>query len=165
MSSEVAKTPAEPIGLRVIVGYKFAKAGLEILLGTLLLFFASAHVEELRALAANLRHHAAAAWSIALAEELVDAASGRKLVVAGLAAVFDGVLSAVEGWALVRRYRWGGWLVVVTTSSLVPFELIALARHLSPGRIVLLLVNAVIVLYLIRRETRSEPLPGPGDPI
>jgi uncharacterized membrane protein (DUF2068 family) len=106
--------------------------------------------EELRAVALSIQHHATAAWSIALAHRLVQAATARTIVVVALAALFDGVLSAVEGWALYRRYRWSGWLVVGTTTSLLPFETLQLVRRLSAGRVALLIVNALIVVYLVR---------------
>lgn len=143
------------IGVRLIVGYKIAKAGAELLLGALLLTLGSASLAEgLRAVALTVRHHAAEAWSIELAERLVQVAAGRNLVVA-LALLLDGVSSLVEGWALHRRYRWSRWLIVGATSCLLPFEVVALIRHLAPGRVVLLLGNALIVAYLIQRRVAA----------
>jgi uncharacterized membrane protein (DUF2068 family) len=123
-----------------------------------LLFLDTTRVTEaLRAFALNIQHHATAAWSIALADRLVQAATKRTLLVVALAAFLDGVLSYVEGWALHRRYRWSGWLVVGTTVSLLPFEAIELVRRLSAGRAALLLVNALIVVYLFRHRIAAPP--------
>jgi uncharacterized membrane protein (DUF2068 family) len=139
------------IGLRLIVGYKLVKAVVEPILGVVLLSFASAGLAgHLRAVALNIRHHAAEAWSVALAERLVRASTERNLLVVGLATLLDGALSFVEGWALHHRYRWSHWLVVGTTSSFLPFEGLALAHHFSAGRIALLIGNALIVIYLVR---------------
>jgi uncharacterized membrane protein (DUF2068 family) len=38
---------------------------------------------------------------------------------------------------------------------LLPFEVFSLAHHLTVGRVTLLVVNAAIVAYLLRRETRK----------
>jgi uncharacterized membrane protein (DUF2068 family) len=143
--------PADAVGLKLIVGYKFVKAFAEGLFGGALLLFGTSHVTEgLRVGALTLQRHATAAWSLALSERLLQAATARTVLVVALAAVFDGVLSGVEGWALQRRYRWSRWLVVGTTVSLLPFEVVALVRHLSAGRVGLLVVNTLIVVYLVR---------------
>ncbi len=142
-------TRPSDLGLRLIVAYKAIKAASEALLGAWLLGFGSASTQTLHSIAVKLSHHATAAWSIELAHELVHAATARHLVVVGLASVLDGAFSAVEGWALYRRYRWSIWLVIGATASLLPFETAALVHHFSAGRSALLLVNAVIVAYLL----------------
>jgi uncharacterized membrane protein (DUF2068 family) len=153
-----ARERSDAVGLRLLVGYKLVKALTELLFAALVPFLGSAGLaEELHAIALTIRHHAAEAWSIALAERLVHAATERNLRVVALASLFDGVLSSVEGWALHRRYWWSRWLVVVTTSCLLPFEGVELLRHPSAGRVALLLVNALIVIYLVRRGVAVAP--------
>ena len=148
--------PRDAIGLKLIVAYKFIKASAEGLFGGALLLFGTSHVTEgLRLGALRLQRHATAAWSLALSERLLQAATARTVLVVALAAVFDGVLSGLEGWALQRRYRWSSWLVVGTTVSLLPFELVELARRLSAGRVALLIVNTLIVVYLVRLRRRQ----------
>jgi uncharacterized membrane protein (DUF2068 family) len=141
--------------LRWIVGYKLVKAAAEIVIGLLLLLGSAQVIHELRELAASVRAHATAAWSIALAEWLVRAETGRNLAIVGAASLFDGAFSLVEGWALHRGFRWGRWLVIVATSGLLPFELVALLRHVTVGRLALLLANVLIVLVLLRRRART----------
>lgn len=139
-------------GLGIIVGYKLVKAVIEITFGLAFLFLASRMTNELHQLALHFREHATAAWSIALAERLGRAATARHVHVVALASLFDGMLSVVEGWALHRRRRWGALLVIGATSCLLPFEIASLVRHVTGGRVVLLLVNALIVTYLVRRR-------------
>jgi uncharacterized membrane protein (DUF2068 family) len=67
-----------------------------------------------------------------------------------LALLADGVVSLVEGWALYYGHWWGPWLVVCTIGSLMPFEVVALARRLTVVRAALLLLNIAIVWYLAR---------------
>ena len=147
-------------GLSFIVGYKLVKAVAEIVLAIVLVtvaFAGGAHA--LREFATRIREHATAAWSIALAERLVRAATGRHLQVAALASFLDGVFSFIEGWALHRRFAWSRWLIVGATSALVPFEIVSLVHRHSAGRFVLLCLNAAIVVYLVvgaRREVRRK---------
>jgi uncharacterized membrane protein (DUF2068 family) len=105
--------------------------------------------DRLDGLAERLRHHAHA-WSVYLAELVARAASLRGLWTILVALVADGTASLVEGWALYHGHWWGPWLVVVMTGSLMPFEVVALARHVSGIRVALLVLNAVIVWYLAR---------------
>lgn len=148
--------PRDAVGLRLIVGYKFVKAGAELLLGALLLSFAAAGLaEELRAVALSARDHATAAWSVRLAEWLMNTATARNLRVVALASLLDGAWTLFEGWALHRRFWWSGWLVVVATASLFPFEAIAIARHARAGRIAIMALNVVIVAYLVRSRVRA----------
>jgi len=146
----------DAVGLRLIIGYKFAKASAECLFAGLLLLLGTTHVtEELRAAAQGMQRHATEAWSLALAGRLVHAATARTVLLVAVAAFLDGVLSWVEGWALHRRYRWSGWLVVGTTVSLLPFEAVELVRRLSWGRVALLVINALIVVYLVRNRVEA----------
>jgi uncharacterized membrane protein (DUF2068 family) len=116
--------------------------------------------DQLHVIAINIREHAAEAWSVALAERLVRAASERNVLVAELALLLDGGSSFVEGWALHRRYRWSGWLIDGAPLCFLPVEAIALARHFGVARVVLLLVNVIIVIYLIhcRFAVAQEPV-------
>ena len=66
-------------------------------------------------------------------------------------------MTALEGWALHRRFRWAPWLVVVAGSTLIPFEVVELARRPRPGRVAILVVNLVIIAYLVARARREHP--------
>jgi uncharacterized membrane protein (DUF2068 family) len=158
----VATTAAKPTGLRLIISYKFAKAALELIAGaSFFMLGSSGATERIVHLAQALRHHATETWSIALAEALLNASTGRHVLVVALAAIADGIVSAIEGWALYHGYSWSHWLVMLTTASLLPFEIIALTRHVNAGRVTLFVVNLVIVLYLLRhlRARKAQPPP------
>jgi uncharacterized membrane protein (DUF2068 family) len=138
--------------VRLIVAYKLVKAALWIALAAV---FTAAVLgggaEELHALALGLRRHGVSAWSIHVANLLVTATTRGHLALTAVALGLDGVLSLVEGWSLWRRYAWGPWLVVIATGSLIPFELVELVRSVRLGRVLVLLVNVAIVVYLVRR--------------
>ena len=97
----------------------------------------------------------APAWGIALAERLADVSTSHHVYVVAMAMIFDGILTGVEGWALYRGFAWGQWLVIGTTSSLLPWEVVTLIRHPSIGRIAILVVNVLIVAYLVRSRVRG----------
>ncbi len=65
-------------------------------------------------------------------------------------------MSAFEGWALHRRFRWAPWVVVVAGSTLIPFEIVELARRARPSRVAILVVNLVIIGYLAARARREH---------
>ncbi|MGD0676486.1 MAG: DUF2127 domain-containing protein [Polyangiaceae bacterium] len=143
-------------GLIAIITYKLVKGGAWLVLAAVLALGTRWGVGGLLLrLADQLRHHAQA-WSIALAKVVVRAATRRGLWTIAFALVADGTSSLIEGWALLRGHWWGPWLVVVSTGSLLPFEVVALARHAHLGRVALLAVNCVIVFYLARKAMRDR---------
>ncbi|HEX7476636.1 MAG TPA: DUF2127 domain-containing protein [Polyangiales bacterium] len=145
-------------GLQLIVAYKASKAVIEVLFGVLLLSIGTvSFTHEVRGFALSLQHHATAAWTLALAERLVRAATERNLLVVAVASLVDGVFSGFESWALHRRYGFSHWLVICATASLVPFEAVALVRHVSAVRVALLLLNVWIVGYLVRGKLAGTP--------
>jgi uncharacterized membrane protein (DUF2068 family) len=137
-----------------MVAYKLVKAAIELLLGLILLVLVARVTHGLGDLVRGIRDHATAAWSLALADDLARVVTRRHVVVVALASILDGFVSSFEGWALHKRYAWSEWLVVAATSCFVPFELGALARHVTGGRVLLLCGNALIVAYLARRLSR-----------
>lgn len=160
---------AEAAGVRLILVYKLIKAVLQVAAAVVLLYGARHGLTaKLTHFAEQLRHHAVYAGSQLLARAILKFTHARHgLAWTAYAALGDAALSAVEGYALWRGYTWGEWLVVGTTASLIPFEIYALTRHLRVGRVLLLLLNLVIVLYLVNRArhrhvTRtSDPGAGP----
>ena len=69
----------------------------------------------------------------------------------GLAGLLYAALFLAEGTGLWLQKRWGEWLTVIITSSLVPVEIYEIFRHPSVVKVVVLVVNVGIVFYLIYR--------------
>ncbi|MGC4123004.1 MAG: DUF2127 domain-containing protein [Myxococcales bacterium] len=156
----MAHVDDQAVGLRLIVLYKASKASAELVLalvGAALL--TAGQGEHLHEAVVALREHVVAAWSGRLVGLLVrETTPGRLWLVAGAIGA-DGLLTAVEGWTLHRRYRWGPWLVVAATGALVPFEVFELTQRLSAARLATLAVNVAIVAYLVghaRRRARAQ---------
>jgi len=76
----------------------------------------------------------------------------------GLAATAFGyaVLMGTEGVALYLRRPWARWFTIIATSSLIPIEIYEISREVHPLRIVILLVNIAVVIYLWRRREMFE---------
>ena len=141
----------KPVGLRLIVTYKIVKAILQVLAAVLLLYGAAHGLgERLADFAEKLREHAVHAWSNVFAAALLRFTRSRhSLTFTAYALLADAALSSVEGWAISRGHTWGEWLVVGTTACLIPFEIRALLHHVRVGRVILLVLNVVIVMYLV----------------
>jgi uncharacterized membrane protein (DUF2068 family) len=159
----VAPEPKAELGLRIIILYKLVKAavgyGLSVVLFGLILTGETEHVVDL---APHVRHHLTAAWSLRLMDALVDAADRHHLEVLAAALALDASVTLFEWYALRTGRPWGAWIVVLATASLLPFEAIAIARHWSPSRIVIFVVNLAIVAYLARRSHRRHGMPWGG---
>ena len=69
----------------------------------------------------------------------------------GLASFLYAALFLAEGTGLWLEKRWGEWLTVVITGSLVPVEIYELSRHGSAMKVAVLVMNLGIVGYLIHR--------------
>lgn len=70
---------------------------------------------------------------------------------AGYAALF-----LTEGTGLLFRKRWAEWLTIIATSSFMPLEVYQLIQEFTPLRLVVLLVNGAVVLFLIYRVREKE---------
>ena len=142
--------------LSLIIAYKLVKGGLWFIFAAVIALSMRLGLEHrLLWFADQLRHHSQA-WSLELAQLIVRVASRRGLWTVTLALIGDGAVTLVEGWALMRGRWWGPWLVVVATGSLLPFELVALARRPHVSRAALLVTNVAIVVYLAKKALRER---------
>jgi len=62
----------------------------------------------------------------------------------------------VEGVGLWLSKRWAEWLTVVVTASFVPIELYEIFEKATVLRVLSLLVNLAIVVYLVARRLRER---------
>lgn len=135
--------------LRMIAIFKFLKSGLLIALGVgafKLIHKDVGSVTEhfIEALRLDPGQH----WvDMALAKASdVSPAEIRKL---GLGSFIYAGLFLTEGTGLWLRKRWGEWVTVIITSSLVPVEIYEIYRHPGALKVVVLAVNVAVVGYLI----------------
>jgi uncharacterized membrane protein (DUF2068 family) len=67
-------------------------------------------------------------------------------------------LMGAEGIALYRRRPWARWFTIGATGSLVPIEIYEIAREVHPARVIVLVVNVLVVIYLWRRRDIFEQI-------
>src|SRR5215831_624841 len=71
-------------------------------------------------------------------------------------------LMGTEGVALYLRKPWARWLTIAATSSLIPIEVYEISREVHPLRVLILIVNVAIVVYLWNHEelfvTQERPV-------
>lgn len=90
--------------------------------------------------------------------------SPKKMEAIRLGSFLYAALFATEGTGLVLRKRWAEYFTTITTSLLIPLEVyeVIFGHHHLAAKIVVLLINAAIVVYLIvrlRAETQLESKP------
>ena len=61
-----------------------------------------------------------------------------------------------EGTGLLFRKRWAEWLTIIATSSFMPLEVYELIKDCTPLRLLVLLVNAAVVLFLFYRVRQKQ---------
>ena len=154
-----------PIGFRIIAAYKLATAALSLALGLGVhrLFRGDARaslelaVRWLRLDPENAAIHAAIAR--------LSGIDHKRLVLIEVGTFAYAILHTIEGIALLRGKRWGAALIILATSSLIPFECYEIWRRRSLVRVAALLFNLGIVAYLIANRRRlSGPILPPAQP-
>jgi len=71
---------------------------------------------------------------------------------------FYSALFLSEGTGLALGKRWAEYLTIITTASLMPLEVYEIYVHPTWPRVVVLIVNIVVVVYLILELRRTKKL-------
>ena len=139
-------------GLRVIIIWKIVKAVLLYSLG--IAAFALVH--------SDIAHGAARAivWlgidagrpTVQHAIAHLAGLTPRRLSWIGVGMIVYATVNSIEAWGLHRRRTWAEWMTVGLTVALVPIEIYELIKHPSLGKVIALIVNIAIVLYLLRHK-------------
>ena len=69
----------------------------------------------------------------------------------GVGTFFYAGLLLTEGVGLLMRKHWAEYFTVITTGGLIPLEIYELAKRFTVAKVVVLIVNAAIVVYLVAR--------------
>jgi len=69
----------------------------------------------------------------------------------GLVGLIYAALFLTEGTGLWLLKRWGEWITVIVTGSLLPLEVYELYRHVTALKVLVLVINVATVWYLIYR--------------
>jgi len=152
----------QTLGLRLIAIFKLIKGALLLAVGIGALALLHRDVGELAAsLIAALHVDADNRYLNALLAKL-GLLDDRRLKEIGAGTFCYAAFMLTEGVGLLRRKRWAEYLTVIATASLIPLEIYELTKRLTATRLVVLVLNLAIVVYLIvrlRSERRAEALP------
>ena len=79
----------------------------------------------------------------------------RETALAATAFAYAGLMGA-EGVSLYLRKSWARWFTICATSSLIPLEIYEIARRPHAVRVLVLLANVGIVVYLWKKKEIFE---------
>jgi uncharacterized membrane protein (DUF2068 family) len=65
-------------------------------------------------------------------------------------------LFLTEGIGLWLMKRWAEWFTIIITSSLIPVEIYEIHHHPTAVKIVVLIINIAVVIYLLYRIRRDK---------
>jgi uncharacterized membrane protein (DUF2068 family) len=74
-----------------------------------------------------------------------------KLKAISAGSFFYAAVLGTEGVGLLLEKRWAEYLTVIATSLLIPLEIYELVERASVGKVIVLLINIAVVVYLIYR--------------
>jgi uncharacterized membrane protein (DUF2068 family) len=145
--------------LRIIAVFKLLKAAALIATGIGILKLLHKDV------AATLEH-----WVVVLGfdpgrhfvGELIERATAlphQRIRDLGIVSFIYAGLFITEGLGLWMLKRWAEWFTVIITASLVPVEIYEIVRRTTSLRILVLLINVAVVVYLLRRIVKDRPEP------
>ncbi len=75
-----------------------------------------------------------------------------RLVEIGLGALAVAIIWSIEAWGLHRRRVWAEYLTITLTMALIPLEVYELFEGPSLGKVLTLVANVAIVIYLARNR-------------
>ena len=150
------KTRKQGRGLLVIAAFKILKA-----LGLMAVGFGALHFlhRDVAAVIANwvdlLRIDPQHPYLRSLLEKVANV-DDKKLRELSAGTFFYSALFLCEGVGLALRKRWAEYLTIISTASLMPIEILEIYKKPSAAKVVLLLVNLAVVVYLVFQLRRNR---------
>jgi uncharacterized membrane protein (DUF2068 family) len=138
-------------GMAAIAVFKLFKGALLLLVGFGLLELMHADLATLFSLLLESLHLNADTRLMHALMLKVEALQPHSILIAGAISLGYAALLLTEGIGLWLEFWWAAYVTVVSTSALVPFEVYELIERVTLTRIILLVVNLVIVLYLVKQ--------------
>jgi uncharacterized membrane protein (DUF2068 family) len=154
-------------GMVLIAGFKVLKGLVLLLVGLGLLKLVHADIATLFSQLLEALHLNADSRILHSVVLTIDALRPESVLVMSLVSVAYAALLMIEGVGLWLEFSWAAYLTVVSTSLFLPVEAYEIVKRVSTLRVIVLLVNMAIVLYLIKqlrhhtlRSTHNLPHPS-----
>ena len=154
--SPSTRKPQHNVWMRVIALYKAAKT-----IGLILVAIAAFHLERSQ----NFEHLVHWLEQLSLSDsnglrwklvEKLQSMGPSKFVAIGLVALAYAAIFATEGIGLWLQKYWAEWFTVAATGSLIPLEIYEAVHRFSGFKLVALIANIAIVVYLVRVALQSR---------
>ncbi len=142
--------------LRTIAFFKFIKAALLIATGIGALHLVNRNISEYAADWVARYHLNPGNHFVAHALERTTSITPKRLHELGIIAFIYSALFLAEGIGLWSLKRWGEWITVVITGSLLPFEIYEVWHKFGLLKVGVLVFNVLVVFYLIMRLKREK---------
>lgn len=81
----------------------------------------------------------------------VTALDARKLKEFSAGTFFYAGLLLTEGTGLLLHKRWAEYFTIIATASFLPLEIYEIVARVTVGKVILLLLNIAVVIYLVAR--------------
>jgi len=135
-------------GLRLIAVFKLLKGLALIALGIGALNLLHKDVEALVVHWINIFQVDPNAHYVRLLLEKLTILDDRRLKELSVGTFIYSAVFLTEGVGLALGKRWAEYLTIATTASLLPLEIYELAKHASLGKVLALVINLAVVVYL-----------------
>ncbi len=143
-------------GLRAVAVYEAAKGALVLLAGFELLSLMHHDVQHFaEQLVAHLHLDPAKEYPRIFIDAAANVTDAKLWLLAGFALVYVAV-RWIEAYGLWQEKRWAEWLAVASGGIYVPAELYEIVMGVTWTKILLLIVNVCIVVYLIYVLSRTK---------
>jgi uncharacterized membrane protein (DUF2068 family) len=97
----------------------------------------------------------------AVMEKIAHLSDG-KLAAISFGSFVYAALFAVEGTGLLLQKHWAKWLTIIITVSFIPLEVYEIAKEPGAGKIITLILNVAVVVYLVVRLRKDKAHRGRG---
>jgi uncharacterized membrane protein (DUF2068 family) len=91
--------------------------------------------------------------------EWLTGISPKQIAAVGLGTILYSGLYLTMAWGLHLRQAWAEWLTIVATGLFIPVEVYEVVRSWRVTYFLVLVINASIVWYLLRRRARLSAVP------
>jgi len=156
-------TRSHHTGIVLIAGFKLLKGLLLLIVGLGLFKLVHAEIATLFSRLLEALHLNTDSRVLHALVLKVDPLQPETMLVMSLVSITYALLLLVEGVGLWFERAWAGYLTVISTSLFLPFELYEVIKRVTAARVIVLLLNFAIVVYLIRQlklhtmQTRHDP--------
>ncbi|MGA2351708.1 MAG: DUF2127 domain-containing protein [Terracidiphilus sp.] len=149
-SQSLSKPPQRNQWLILIAAFKFVQALLFVAVGVGA--FRLLHKDagdELTKIAEHLRFNPESHF-VNLILKYAPLVNDRMLMRIGAVVFIYAGLDLIEGTGLYLEKAWAEWFTLAITASFLPLEIFEVMRRVTPMRVSLLLINALVVVYLLK---------------